>query len=94
MLGSQAACPAGLKRLGSERVSIAFRGRDLGPVLLSTSVFLPVLTAALTAEKGLGYLLPLPQALKSLIRFQKWAKMENHSEMVRNIVGQEEKGAR
>lgn len=63
-LSSQAACPASLKSLGSGRVSIGFRGQDLGPVLLSTSVFLPVLTAALTAEKGLGYLLATPSSPK------------------------------
>lgn len=63
-LSSQAACPASLKRLGSGRVSIGFRGQDLGLVLLSTSVFLPVLTAAHTAEKGLDYLLATPSIPK------------------------------
>lgn len=93
-LGRQAACTASLKHLASGRVCIALWGQDPGPALPSPSVFLSVLTAALPAGKWLGYLLPPHRALKSLIGFQKRAKAKNHSELVRNIVGQQEKGAR
>lgn len=93
VLGRQAACTASLKCLHWGRVCIALWGQAPAPALPSTSVFLSVLTAAPPGGKWLGYLLPPHRALKSLIRFQKWARAKNHSELVRNVVGQQEEGA-
>lgn len=93
-LGQQAACTACLNHMGSGGVCIALWDEDAGPALPRTTVFLPLLTVALSA--GLPTWLPtaFPWSPKISLEFRHWARVKNYWELVRNTVGQQEESAR